>query len=217
MGAAVLHPRAQAAEAAEGLTVLCHLGQVQRGPLLLHLLRAPPLHTDLLVIKDTRLRAASGQAAGASGQLWRRGGRAVGRGRTVLRKGELLVRAGEGPLHVEPAPSHGARGGAPEVAHLSTGGRARRPLAGLDAKSVVQSRLVAGRGEHAGPGREAEAGAPLHGAQAVGVALDAAPAVAAPLFHRSPDLGPQGPPRRSAAGHLVGEGQGPALALAGGC
>lgn len=126
------------------------------------------------------------------------------------------MRAGEGPLHVQSGPAHGARVGAPDVACLSAGGRARRPLAGLTARSVVKSRLVVGRGEHVGAGREAEAGAPLHGAEAVGVALDAAPAVTAPLFNRSPDFGPQGPPRCSAAGHLVGEGQRPALALAGG-
>lgn len=115
--------------------------------------------------------------------------------------------AGQGPLHVEPAPAHRVRVGAPDVTRLSTGGRAWRLLAGLTSESVVESHLVIGRGERVGPGREAETGAPLHGAEAVGVALDAASAVTASLFYGSPDFGAQGPPRCPAAGHFIGEGQ----------
>ena len=90
------------------------------------------------------------------------------------------------------------------------------PRARQAAGPRVESYWVVGRGEHVGAGWEAEAGAPLHGAEPIGVALHAAPTVAAPLLHRRPDFGPQGPPRRPAAGHLVREGQRPALALAGG-
>lgn len=115
--------------------------------------------------------------------------------------------AGQGPLHVEPAPAHRVRVGAPDVTCLSTGGRAWCPLAGLTSESVVEARLVVRRGQRVGPGWEAETGTSLHGAEAVGIALDTAPAVTASLLYGSPDFGAQGPPRCPAAGHFIGEGQ----------
>lgn len=159
---------------------LGHLGEVQRGPLLLDLLRPPPLDADLFVVEDAGLGAAAGQAGGAAAQL----GRA---GRAVLGAREALVRAGQGPLNVHPVPA--------------VPSSSRFP--GLPAA------------ERVGAGGQAEAGAPLHGGHAVGVALDAAAAVAAPLLHRRPHLGAQRSPGGATARHLIREGQRAALALAG--
>lgn len=97
------------------------------------------------------------------------------------------MRAGQGPLNVHP------------VSPVASGSRSP----GLPAAQRV------------GAGGQAEAGAPLHGGKAVGVALHAAAAVAAPLLHRRPHLGAQGSPRGPTARHLIREGQRAALALAG--
>lgn len=70
--------------------------------------------------------------------------------------------------------------------------------------------------QRVGPRREAEARAPLHGGEAIGVALHAAPAVTPPLLHRCPHLGAQRSPGGAATGHLIRKGERAALALAGG-
>lgn len=72
-----------------------------------------------------------------------------------------------------------------------------------------------------GAGGKAEAGAALHSREAElrvpeAAALNAAPAVAPPLLHRSPHPEPLRAPGGAAAAQLVRAGQGPALALAGG-
>lgn len=108
------------------------------------------------------------------------------------------MRAGQGALHVRPAAL-----GAPGV---TSSPRSPRQAART---------VVAGRSQRMGAGRQAEAGAPLHGGRAVGVALDAPPAVTPPLLNRRPDLGAQRSPRCPAAGHFIRERQRAALALAG--
>jgi len=149
---------------------LGHLGEVQRGPLLLDLLRSPPLDPDLLVVEDAGLRAAAGEPSGPAPQLRRGGGRAARRRRAVLRGGEAVVRAGEGPLHVHP------------VSSVPAGGRPP----GLASQPAAEGGMLAG--ERVGPGRQAEARAPLHGGEAVGVALHAPPAVTPPFLDRGPNL-----------------------------
>lgn len=78
--------------------------------------------------------------------------------------------AGEGPLHVYP------------VSSVPAGGRFPR----LASQPAAEDGMLAGEG--VGSRGQAEARAPLHGGEAVGVALHAPAAVTPPFLDRGPNL-----------------------------
>ena len=89
-------------------------------------------------------------------------------------------------------------------------------------RGVGETLSEAGQLQGVGAGRQAEAGAALHGWEAEESvpntpALDAAPAVAPPLLHSRPHTRALGAPGRAATAELIRARQGSALPFAGGC
>ena len=186
-------------------TNLGHLCQIQWRPLFVCVGWSPALHTDLLVVEDTGLWATARETplSTTALQLWSGVGGAEWRGSTGLREADLFMREVEGLHRGLWGQGHGGGG-----CQTSESWGAGETLG------------EAGHLQGVGAGRQAEAGATLHGWEAElhvtnDAALNAAAAVAPPLLHCRPHTRALRAPGRAATAELVWAGQGPALPLAG--